>query len=263
MTTILDTIIAKKVLEVTQDKINVPQEQLLKQKRTREHFSLKEMLNKENASGIIAEFKRKSPSKSWISKDALSTDIVPGYASAGASGSSILTDTDFFGGSKKDLTSASELVNIPILRKDFMIDEYQIIEANKMGADVILLIAACLTPTRVKELAKCAKENKLEVLLEIHNKQELEHICDDITLVGVNNRNLHTFETSLQNSAELSTLIPDKFIKISESGIKDADDISYLKQYGFKGFLVGESFMKTTDPGKHCKTFIESIQSAK
>jgi len=259
MATILDNIIAHKKIEVENQKKLVSLFELNLQKRVRESFSLKKNLLKEGASGIIAEFKRKSPSKGWINQHALSTEIVAGYEKAGASGSSILTDTEFFGGTKNDLIEAGKQVDLPILRKDFIVDEYQIIEASKIGADVILLIAACLSPKRVAELAKVAHENKLEVLLEIHNEQELEHICNEITLVGVNNRNLHTFAKSLETSVQLSRQIPDNFIKISESGIASAKDILYLKSYGFKGFLIGETFMKTSNPGLMCKTFIDSL----
>lgn len=259
MKTILDKIIANKLIEVDAQKKTLPLSELLSKKRERLSFSLKERLLQENASGIIAEFKRRSPSKNWINKNAISAEIVPEYAKAGASGLSILTDTEFFGGNTFDITSITDNTQLPILRKEFIIDEYQIIEANKMGADVILLIASCLSPKKVKQLAKTAKENNLEILLEIHNKQELEHICDDITMVGVNNRNLHTFETSLENSVELSSLIPEKFIKISESGIRNADDILYLRSFGFKGFLIGESFMKTKEPGLSCKQFIDKL----
>jgi len=259
MSTILDKIIAHKFEEVKAQKSKIPLSKLLEKERSRPYYSLKENLLMDNASGIIAEFKRRSPSKNWINKEAVSANVVPEYAKAGASGSSILTDTNFFGGETYDITSVANQVKLPLLRKDFIVDEYQIIEANKMGADVILLIAACLSPERVKQLAKTAKDNKLEVLLEIHNKQELEHICDDITLVGVNNRNLHNFETSLETSVELSSLIPDKFIKISESGIRNANDIIYLRSFGFKGFLIGESFMKTNEPGNECKQFIDKL----
>lgn len=259
MTTILETIIAYKKVEVEQQKKEFPLEKLLKQTRLRKRYSLKENLLKSDASGVIAEFKRKSPSKNWINQQAVSTEIVPGYEKAGSSGSSILTDLNFFGGTQSDLIEAGKLVELPILRKDFIIDEYQIIETNKIGADVILLIAACLTPERVAELTKTALQNNVEVLLEIHNEQELGHICDGVTMVGVNNRNLHTFTTSLETSVMLSKQIPDNFIKISESGINSASDINYLKKHGFKGFLIGEWFMKTANPVETCKTFIKSL----
>lgn len=259
METILDKIVAQKRIEVENQKRVISLEMLKQQFRHRERYSLKENLLKENSSGIIAEFKRKSPSKDWIYKEAISTEVVPDYELAGASGSSILTDFNFFGGTNEDLIEAGKLVKLPLLRKDFIIDEYQIIEANIIGADVILLIASCLSPNRVIQLAKLANQYKLEVLLEIHNEEELEHICDEVTFVGVNNRNLHTFKTSLDNSVQLSEKIPDKFIKISESGISSVNDIRFLKKYGFKGFLIGESFMRTKKPGKSCKSFIDSI----
>ncbi len=259
MATVLDKIIAHKIDEVEKQKQLVPIESILLQKRKRPHYSLKENLLKQNASGIIAEFKRRSPSKDWINKGAVSKEIVLEYEKAGASGSSILTDMRFFGGSTNDIISTSLELELPILRKDFIIDEYQIIETNRIGADVILLIAACLSPERVKQLAKIAVENNLEVLLEIHNKQELEHICNNITFVGVNNRNLHNFETSLGTSFELGSLIPDSFIKISESGIRNTEDIKKLRSHGFKGFLIGESFMKTKNPGVACKLFIDKL----
>ena len=259
MSTILHKIIANKKVEVDAQKKKLSLNELKQQTRQRKRYSLKANLLKADASGIIAEFKRKSPSKSWINKDAISTEIVPAYEQAGASCSSILTDLDFFGGTKSDLIEASKLVTIPLLRKDFIIDEYQIIEAYIMGADVILLIASCLTPQQVKQLAKIAQQYELEVLLEVHNEEELKHICDDVTFVGVNNRNLHTFTTSLDTSVELSTKIPAKFIKISESGISTSQDVQFLKKHGFKGFLIGESFMRTENPGKSCKSFIDSI----
>lgn len=259
MTTILETIIAHKKVEVESQKKLVSFKELEQMERLRPTYSLKENLLKPEASGIIAEFKRKSPSKDWINKTAKSIDIVPAYERARASGSSILTDLNFFGGTQNDVIDAAKLVQLPILRKDFIIDEYQIIEASKMGADVILLIAACLSTNRVKELAKVARNNNLEVLLEIHNQQELKHICDDITLIGVNNRNLHTFTTRLETSVELAKFIPNNFVKISESGIKTAEDINYLKAHGFKGFLIGESFMKTDNPGLACKNFIDTL----
>ena len=148
---------------------------------------------------------------------------------------------------------------LPVLRKDFIIDEYQIAEADRYGADIILLIAACLSPTEVKKLAASARQFGLEVLLEVHNKQELKHICDDVTFVGVNNRNLQNFTTDIKISLELSKLIPDSFIKISESGINSGDKIKMLKDAGFKGFLVGEAFMKTDDPAKACSKFIDEV----
>lgn len=261
MQTILDKIIAYKKEEVAHQKTLVSLSELNALERQRARFSLKDNLLKPESSGIIAEFKRRSPSKNWINKSAVSKNIVPQYELAGASGSSILTDLPSFGGTVDDITSVVKDTSLPILRKEFIVDEYQIIEANKIGADVILLIAACLSPQRVKELAAIASENNLEVLLEIHNEGELKHICNDITMVGVNNRNLHTFETSLNTSVELSHQIPDNFIKVSESGLSSVNDINYLKTFGFKGFLIGESFMKTENPGKACTDFIKELKN--
>lgn len=261
MATILDTIIAHKIDEVNAQKKQVTINALLQQERKRSHYSLKENLTQPHASGIIAEFKRKSPSKGWINQSAQPEIIVPAYGKAGASGVSILTDSNFFGGTLIDLVAAAPRVEIPILRKEFIVDEYQIIEAAKAGADLILLIAACLKPEQVLQFAKTAHEHGLEVLLEIHNQKELRHITEEVDLVGVNNRDLHTFNISLETSVELSPFIPDHCIKISESGINSALDISYLKHFGFQGFLIGESFMKTTDPGTSCKHFINEIKS--
>jgi indole-3-glycerol phosphate synthase len=258
-TTILDEIIQFKQKEVKARKAVLPLNTLVKQERKRKHFSMKEQLLKEDASGIIAEFKRRSPSRNWINKEAVATQVIQGYEAAGVSGVSILTDHHFFGGRLSDLELAGKKINLPVLRKDFIINEYQIIEAAVAGADVILLIAANLTLGKVKQLAATAKQQGLEVLLEIHNQAELDHICEEVDMVGVNNRDLHTFKTDLQTSMDLSELIPDQFVKISESGIDQADDIKLLKKYGFKGFLVGERFMKTNNPGEACKEFVKAL----
>jgi indole-3-glycerol phosphate synthase len=260
MQTILEQIIAHKKQEVANQKKRVSLNTMLLQIRKRPYFSLKESLIQADSSGIIAEFKRRSPSKDWINKDAKAHEIVPNYEKAGAAGLSILTDSHFFGGSMDDVLKAGALVKTPILRKEFIVDEYQIIEAAKNGADAILLIAACLSAGEVLHFAQVAKEQQLEVLLEIHNQQELRHITENVDLVGVNNRNLHTFKTSLETSTELCPLIPDRCVKISESGIASALDVAYLKHFGFQGFLIGESFMKTTNPGLALKKFIEEIQ---
>jgi indole-3-glycerol phosphate synthase len=260
MATILDTIIAHKKEEVAANKKLVTLNTLLQQERKRPFYSLKKSLTNRHSSGIIAEFKRKSPSKDWINQQANPERIVPAYQKAGASGVSILTDSRFFGGSLGDLRAAAPMVEMPILRKEFVVDEYQIIETAKAGADLILLIAACLEPEMVLHLAKVAHENGLEVLLEIHNQKELRHITEEVDLVGVNNRDLHTFKISLETSVELSPFIPDRCVKISESGIGSALDINYLKHFGYRGFLIGESFMKTSDPGVACKKFITDLK---
>jgi indole-3-glycerol phosphate synthase len=225
----------------------------------RQTISLKQFLLDETKTGIIAEFKRQSPSKGVINAGADVVEVTGAYTKCGASGLSVLTDAAFFGGSASDL-SAARINEIPILRKDFMIDEYQLLEAKAMGADVILLIAACLSPQRVKELAKFAKNLGLEVLLEIHNEEELAHICDEVELVGVNNRDLKTFSVDVNRSVELAKKIPGDKIKISESGISDITAIHLLKQHGYRGFLIGENFMKTADPGAAFEEFVRELK---
>lgn len=257
---ILDTIIEFKKDEVAQSKKLVPVD-ILKQQEgfTRQTFSLIDFLRDETKTGIIAEFKRRSPSKGIINDKADVVEVTKAYTENGASCLSVLTDNHFFGGAADDLRKA-RLNNIPILRKDFIIDEYQLVEARAMGADVILLIAACLKPDRVKELAFFAKSLQLEVLLEIHNEAELEHICEEIDLVGVNNRDLKTFSVDINRSIELSKQIPADKIKIAESGISNIETIRVFKEAGFKGFLMGEHFMKAADPGEAFKQFVQKLK---
>lgn len=259
---ILETIIAQKRKEIEQRKKQTSLAELQQGPFYRhDTLSLKKFLLDENRTGIIAEYKRKSPSKGVINNCSSVEEVTSGYASYGASGISVLTDEPFFGGTLADLQKAAILNKIPLLRKDFMIDMYQLHEAKAYGASVILLIAANLTVQAVKELAREAKNLSLEVLLEIHNEQELEHICDEVDLVGVNNRNLKTFEVSLEQSVRLSTSIPPDKIKISESGIHTVDNIQYLKSHGYQGFLIGESFMKEKDPAAAFASFVEALKS--
>jgi len=214
-------------------------------------------LSVKSGSGIIAEFKRRSPSKQVINQKSSVIDVVTGYEEAGVSGISVLADTKYFGGSLDDLIQVRNTVNLPILRKEFIIDSYQIIEAKAFGADAILLIAAILTEEEIIKYSSLANKLGLEVLLEVHNNEELNKA--DLTfvhLVGVNNRNLKTFEVSLETSKSLSKLIPDDRIKISESGISSVEAIKELKNFGFNGFLIGENFMKTEDPGKAAVKFL-------
>ncbi len=211
-------------------------------------------------SGIIAEFKRKSPSKGIINGSVTPSDVAKGYHSAGVSAMSCLTDKDYFGGTCDDLKEARAAVDIPILRKDFMLDEYQVYEAKSIGADIILLIAASLSIAETKTLAKVAKDLGLNVLLEIHDYIELNHINQFCDAVGVNNRNLKTFEVTTEVSKGLANHIPNDFVKVSESGISDIDAIKELKTYGYQGFLIGENFMKTDHPGKSCEDFINQLR---
>ncbi|MFN8252645.1 MAG: indole-3-glycerol phosphate synthase TrpC [Ferruginibacter sp.] len=258
---ILDKIIAQKKIEVAERKAAAPVTQLQQSAfYNRPVFSLKQFLLDENKTGIIAEFKRKSPSKGTINGTADVVEVTTAYAANGASCLSVLTDEMFFGGISADLEKAR--VNaIPILRKDFIIDEYQITEARAMGADVILLIAACLTPQRVQELAKFAKSLQLEVLLEIHNQTELGHICDETAIVGINNRDLKTFTVDINRSLELGKKIPADKVKIAESGISDIDTICTFKRAGFKGFLIGENFMKAPDPAIAFAAFVQQLKA--
>lgn len=261
---ILETIITQKRIEVDQRK----REQSIADLERGPFYksiiySLKQALVDETKTGIIAEFKRKSPSKGIINNKASVEEVSQGYAVNGASGISILTDEKFFGGSLADLQKAAIINKIPLLRKDFIIDEYQLHEAKAFGASVVLLIAACLSIEEVKTLATTAKKLGLEVLLEVHNEQELEHICDEVDIVGVNNRDLKTFEVSLEQSAELSKLIPFDKVKISESGINSAEDILYLAGFGYKGFLIGENFMRQEDPVEAFRVLAENLKASK
>ena len=256
---ILETIIAKKKLEVEERKksksiAELEHEPFFKNKV----IDFKKYLSREDKSGIIAEFKRKSPSKGIINNSSTVTEVTTAYTKYGASGLSILTDKSFFGGSLDDLLE-STINEVPLLRKDFIIDKYQLVESKAFGAEVILLIAACLQINEVKSLAAFAKDLGLNVLLEIHNELELEHICDDVDVVGVNNRDLKTFSVDIHRSIELGKKIPGDKIKISESGIDDVATIRLLRQHGFRGFLMGEKFMKEKDPGEAFKNFVEEL----
>jgi indole-3-glycerol phosphate synthase len=252
---ILETIIAHKKKEVTTRKEDVPVADLEKGRYfDRKTLSLRKSLLDEKKTGIIAEYKRKSPSKGIINNKDSVEAVTKAYYGYGASGISVLTDYTFFGGSLDDLLSARDN-SVPLLRKDFTIDEYQVIEAKSFGADVILLIAACLSPHEVKNLSQVAKNLELEVLLELHDEGELGHICDSVDLVGVNNRNLKNFEVDLEHSVRLAQKIDDRFIKVAESGINDVANIHYLKTHGFRGFLIGEHFMKQESPMQAFKNF--------
>ena len=256
---ILEKIIAQKSKEVAVRKNDVPEQELEKGRYfSRQTLSLRKRLLDDKYTGIIAEYKRRSPSKGIINDRDSVEAVTMAYTAYGASGISILTDLEFFGGSLDDLISARDN-GIPLLRKDFMIDEYQITEAKAYGADVILLIAACLSPLRVKQLAQKAKGLGLEVLLELHDESELDHVCELVDLVGVNNRNLKTFEVDLEHSTRLAEKIGSDFVKVAESGINDVNNIRYLKAHGFQGFLIGEYFMKQKSPMEAFKNFSYSL----
>ncbi|WP_010228750.1 indole-3-glycerol phosphate synthase TrpC [Gillisia marina] len=215
-----------------------------------------------STSGIIAEHKRRSPSKSVINQDLNVQDVATGYEKAGVCGMSVLTDGKYFGGSLDDLILARASAKMPLLRKEFIIDEYQILEAKSHGADVILLIAAVLTRDEIKTFSELAKSLGMDVLLEVHNLEELEKsIMPSLDMLGVNNRNLKTFEVSTDISKQLSEKIPSDFVKVSESGISSVEAIKDLKDYGYQGFLIGENFMKTDDPGKSAAQFIQELTS--
>lgn len=256
--TILDQIIERKKEEVAAAKLRISPDRL---KDTaffgRSTYSLKESIK--NKSGIIAEFKRQSPSKGIINNNVEPLEVVSAYESFGASGISILTDHDFFGGNLNDVLSVRNNINIPILRKDFMIDEYQFYEAKSIGADVVLLIASCLSPDQVQEFTALAHQLKMEVLLEIHTEDELKHFNSDIDLVGINNRNLKDFKVDLQHSVQLKNQLPKGVLSVAESGIYNLKDFQFLKEKGFNGFLMGEYFMKNTDPAKTFEEFTSQI----
>jgi indole-3-glycerol phosphate synthase len=256
---ILDKIIAHKRIEVEQRKAVTSMAEL-KQSAAygRTVLSLKQFLLDDSKTGIIAEFKRKSPSKGIINANADVVEVTKAYARYGASGLSVLTDETFFGGSTEDLIKA-RVNEIPLLRKDFIVDEYQIVEARAMGADVILLIAACLTPAEVKRLAGFANSLQLEVLLELHDEAELEHICEETVLVGINNRNLKTFAVDIERSLAMAQRIPAGKVKIAESGISSPENIRLFKDHGFHGFLIGENFMKEANPAKAFEQFVKAL----
>ena len=257
---ILEEIIDYKRLEVEKRKIVTPVSLLeLDGSFSRKKISLRSALMERTNTGIIAEFKRKSPSKGMINENAEVVDTTSAYVKHGASALSVLTDEYFFGGSTDDLLKA-RVNTIPILRKDFIIDEYQVFETKAMGADIILLIAACLSVTEVKKLARLAQSIGLEVLLEIHNEEELQHICEEIDLVGINNRDLKTFEVDINRSLQLSKQIPADKVIIAESGIDDTATIKMFKAAGFKGFLMGEKFMKADDPGIAFEQFVQQLK---
>lgn len=258
---ILDEIVAMKMEEISLSKSKISIENLSSSLFfDRETVSLKANLLDKNSSGIIAEFKRKSPSKGILNANVKPEIVVKGYENAGVAGSSVLTDTNFFGGSSADLLAARRTVNIPLLRKDFMIDEYQFYEAKAWGADVILLIAAILSPKQVLEFTRLAKSLKLEVLLELHDESELSHVNDMVDMVGINNRNLKTFDVNVEQSIIMADKLGNQFVKVAESGISNIQMLKKFRDNGFRGFLIGEQFMKSQNPEMACSNFIKNIK---
>lgn len=257
---ILDHIVADKRKEVDLKKSLIPVSQLEHSVLfERETTSLANAL-RNSTTGIIAEHKRRSPSKSTINHNLNVQDVAKGYENAGVCGMSVLTDLKYFGGALDDLLLARASCNLPLLRKEFIIDEYQILEAKAHGADVILLIAAILTRAEIKQYSEFAKRLHLDVLLEVHDEEELhKSIMPSLDMLGVNNRNLKTFNVSLDISKKLSEIIPNEFVKVSESGISSASAIKELQPYGFQGFLIGENFMKTDNPGESAREFISLL----
>lgn len=210
--------------------------------------------------GIIAEFKRKSPSQDDINLEADPVAVTTGYQNAGAAGISCLTDVNFFGARSNDIDRVRASVDLPVIRKDFIIDRYQLYEARAMGADAILLIAASLSAGQLDDLAAEARELELEVLCEVHNEEEVAKLSPHVNIVGVNNRNLKDFTVSISNSIRLAAMLPDDVLKISESGIEDPQTIAKLRREGFKGFLIGTYFMREADPGQACANFIDQVR---
>ena len=261
MTTILDRIIIQKRKEVEllrkSTSIRELEAGLFFTENTR---SLREFLSDKDKSGIIAEFKRISPSKGVINQAAGIEEVTTGYSAAGASGLSILTDAEFFGGSCRDLTTARNLNNIPILRKDFILDELQVIESKSAGADAILLIASALGRDLVRDLACLSRSLGLEVLLEIHSPEELDKANEFINIIGVNNRDLATFKVNLGVSYEMADKIPGSFLKISESGISSPEVLNGLRKAGYDGFLIGSHFMASADPASSFADFVRKIR---
>lgn len=257
---ILHDIIAQKQIELTQQKASVPESALeeMLDGRPADGRSMKKALA-ESRVGIIAEFKRKSPSKGWINRDANPLEVAEGYVRSKASALSVLTDEPFFGGTLKDLANIRKAMEVPVLRKDFIISRYQLLQAKLTGADAVLLIADALSPKDCFLLAQEAHNLNLEVLLELHSEEELEHYNDYVDMVGINNRNLGTFHTDVENSFRMAGKLPKDAVRVSESGISSPETIHRLREAGYQGFLIGETFMKTPDPGKALSDFIKRL----
>lgn len=258
---ILDTIVERKRAEVAERKQQRSVDAIKALAfYSRKTISLVEGLSNPNASGIIAEFKRKSPSKGVINDRVDPVEVTKAYQDAGASAVSILTDEYFFGGNDQDLLRARQVLDIPILRKEFIVDEYQVHEAKALGADLILLIAACLSKEEVVRFSTLARSLGLEVLLELHDEDELDHVCETIDLVGINNRSLKTFDVNIERSLRMAEQLPKNKLKVAESGIDDPVQVKLFRENGYSAFLIGENFMKTNDPGMALNEFRNMIE---
>jgi len=256
----LEHIVSYKKKEIEKRKYDTPLADLEKEPAfNRETFSMKKFIADPERTGIIAEYKKKSPSKGIINDWSAVGEVTAAYARFGASVISVLTDSESFGGSSEDLQNA-RFNQLPILRKDFILDTYQLVESRAMGADVILLIAACLSPAQTRSLAGTAAQLGMEVLLEIHEEKELGHLCEGVDVVGVNNRNLKTFTVDIERSIRLAEKIPFNTLRIAESGIHDVDTILQLKKAGFHGFLIGEQFMRAPDPAIAFASFVDQLK---
>ncbi|NMM50625.1 indole-3-glycerol phosphate synthase TrpC [Marinigracilibium pacificum] len=259
---ILDRIILDKKAEVEEKKELIPVKMLQKSILFETMpVSMSKYIKRPDKSGVIAEIKRKSPSKGDINPFISVEEISIGYMQAGASALSVLTDKKYFGGTNEDVQIARKFNYCPILRKEFIVDKYQIIEAKSIGADCILLIASVLSPVEIEKFTKLAHDLGMEVLLEVHNEEELKANLDSkADLFGVNNRNLKTFDVDLENSISLLSMIPDEKVKIAESGIHRPEDLVYLKNNGFDGFLIGERFMRYSRPHEEARKFLSKVK---
>ncbi len=262
MKDVLDEIVAWKRVEVAEAKARLTERDIHAQVERLLGGEVPSMAKaiRQSATGIIAEFKRKSPSKEWIKEDGRADAIPLSYQNNGAAAISILTDEKYFGGKDEFIATARQSgVTIPVLYKNFVIDEYQLFQARLCGASAVLLIAACLTKQEYRQLLRTAHELQLEVLLETHSEPEVEYADFEPDLCGVNNRNLGTFITDVSNSMRLAALLPQGMMRISESGISNPQTICDLRKAGYNGFLIGENFMKTDDPGQSLRSFIQEI----
>ncbi len=258
----LNEIVAVKKLEVSQ----LQKEYKVSDLEATSYFNRKGMSLKKRllkTPGLITEFKRASPSEGAINQEAKVQSIVRGYDKAGAAAISILTDKQFFGGSTSDLVQARQITDIPILRKDFIIDEIQVYQAKSVGADIILLIAEILEKDQAKALAQLAKEIQLEVLFEVHSPEQLEKLNEYVDFVGVNNRDLTTFTVDIQQSIDMAKLVPSDFIKISESGYTQAEEVLSVLHHGYRGFLIGSHFMRYEDPAAAVERMLSSLSGSK